>query len=131
MNERSGEREVEATTEWLTDADVATRPEEQPPPRGIPPVAEALGYIGGALALSAVIALLATFWPELGIAGHVGIGVTLAAVGLLGGFAIGRNASAAAQRLSQFLLLVGCAGVGATAGFAVRERLLLQRIHRG
>lgn len=92
--------------------------------KGIPPVAEALGYIGGALALSAVVALLIRFWSQMGIVGHVGIGVVLAAAGLGGGFALRRNEGDAAQRLAHFLLFAGVAGVGATVGFAVHDVLL-------
>jgi hypothetical protein len=106
-------------------------PEEQHPETadrgglqgGMPPIAEALGYIGGALALAAVAALLFTFWSTLGPVGHFGIGAALAVAGLAGGFAIGRNKGAAAQRLSHFLLLAGVVGVGVAVGFAVRDAL--------
>lgn len=84
----------------------------------IPPAAEVLGYVGGALALAAVIALMAQFWNEIGPWGRVGIAAALAVAGLAGGFAIGRLEAAAAKRLEQFLLAVGVVGVGAACGFA-------------
>ena len=124
MDERPDER-IDEGTELASSAGDSPplREDADPPPKGIPPVAEALGYIGGALALSAVVALLSTFWPQLGLAGHVAISLTLAVAGLAGGFAFARNETPAAQRLSQFLLLAGVVGVGATAGFAVRDAL--------
>jgi len=91
------------------------------PPKGIPPVAEALGYVGGALALGAGIALIVRYWTELGPYGHIGIGVLLAVVGLLGGFVMERLEGDAAKRLSQFLLFAGVAGVGLAVGFAARR----------
>lgn len=92
--------------------------------KGIPPIAEALGYIGGAPALAAVAALMITFWSQMGIAGHVGIGVALALAGLLGGFALRRIEGDAAQRLSRFLLFAGVAGVDAAVGFAMHDVLV-------
>ena len=90
-------------------------------PRGIPAVAEALGYVGGALALGASIALLVRYWTESGPYGHIGVGVLLAVVGLVGGLVLGRLEGDAAKRLSQFLLFAGVAGVGIAVGFAARR----------
>ena len=89
--------------------------------KGIPAVAEALGYVGGALALGAVIAFLVAFWAEMGVLGHVGIGVLLAGAGLEGGHVLGRLEGAQARRLSHFLLAVGVIGVGFAVGFLVRD----------
>jgi len=91
------------------------------PPKGIPPIAEALGYVGGALALGAGIALIVRYWTELGPYGHIGIGVLLAVAGLVGGFVMERLEGDAAKRLSQFLLFAGVAGVGIAVGFAARR----------
>jgi len=90
-------------------------------PKGIPVVAEALGYVGGALALAAVITLLVRFWAPLGPYGHVGVGVVLALAGLVGGFTLERASGDAAKRLSQFLLAAGVVGVGVAAGFATQR----------
>lgn len=96
-------------------------PEGRVTSKGIPVVAEVLGYVGGALALAAVVALVAAFWAALGTWGRAGIASGLALAGLLGGFAIGRFDSAAANRLSQFLLLVGVVGTGAAVGFLIND----------
>lgn len=98
-------------------------PSDATPARGIPAVAEALGYVGGALAAAAAIALLVASWPALGMVGHVGIGAVLAAAGLGAGFALAHAESAAVQRLARFLLFAGVAGVGVAVGFAVRDPL--------
>lgn len=45
-----------ADTAPTNEEGTAKTTEAQPPPKGILPVAEALGHIGGALALSAVVA---------------------------------------------------------------------------
>ena len=80
-----------------------------------------LGYVGGALALAAVIALLTAYWDDLGVAGQVGIGAVVAAAGLGGGFAMTTLQSAAAQRLRQFLLFIGVVGAGGAVGLLVNE----------
>jgi len=87
----------------------------------VPAVAEVLGYIGGALALSAVAALVIAFWEQIGVYGRVGIAALLAVAGLVGGVSMARVEDPAGKRLSQFLMFVGVAGVGATVGFAVQH----------
>lgn len=89
--------------------------------RTIPLAAEILGYVGGALALGAIAALLTTYWVELGFYGRVGIALGVALAGLLGGWAMARSKAPAANRLSQFLLFVGVIGAGAAVGFDVYE----------
>lgn len=91
--------------------------------RGIPAVAEAFGYVGGALALAALAALLVSFWEPIGMAGHVGIGLVLAVAGFGGGLILSRHEGDAVGRLSHFLLATGVAGVGFATGFAVRDVL--------
>ncbi len=93
----------------------------KPPAGRIPAVAEVFGYVGGALALAAVAALVGMFWVQLGVYGRVGIAVALAVAGLVGGFLLDRVDEPAARRLAQFLLFAGVAGVGAAVGFAVQH----------
>jgi hypothetical protein len=89
--------------------------------RRIPPVAEAFGYVGGALALAAVVALVGTYWTELGVWGRSGIAALLAVVGLAGGFALDRFDEPATKRLAQFLWFIGVAGVGVAVGFVTQD----------
>lgn len=105
------------------------------PAHRIPPVAEALGYAGGALALAALMTIVLVFRQVLGAWGQAGISTAVAAAGLIGGFAIERLDEPAAKRLSQFLLAVGAAAVGCAVGFvvndvALRRYLILDEINR-
>lgn len=100
-----------------------TRPERESigAQRAIPLAAEILGYVGGALALGAVVALLTAYWDQLGFYGRTGIALGVTLAGLLGGWAMARSKAPAAGRLSQFLLFVGVAGAGAAVGFDAYE----------
>lgn len=91
------------------------------PVRRIPPIAEAFGYVGGALALAAVVALVGTYWTELGVWGRSGIAAMLGVVGLAGGFALDRVDESATKRLAQFLWFIGVAGVGVAVGFLTQD----------
>lgn len=96
-----------------------TRVGHDPPDRRMSGVAEALGYVGGALALAAVGVLVSAFWGVLGPWGRVGIAGVMGAAALAGGFAIERMDASAAKRLSQFLLFAGVAGIGGAVGLLV------------
>ncbi len=96
------------------------------PERHIPLAAEILGYVGGALALGAVVALLTAYWVQIGFYGREAIALGLMLAGLLGGYAIARSDTPAANRLSQFLLFIGVIGAGAAVGFGVYELMLRQ-----
>ncbi len=110
--------------------DVASEPQQpdvERPAHRIPPLAEALGYAGGGLALAALFTMLAMFWDSLGTLGRAGIPAIVAIVGLAAGLALERLDEPAARRLSQFLLFIGVAGIGASVGFLVRD-LALNRL---
>ncbi len=92
--------------------------------RRIPPLAEALGYAGGGLALAALFAMLAMFWDRLGMLGRTGIPAIVAIVGIAAGLALERLDEPAARRLSQFLLFIGVAGIGGAVGFFVHDAVL-------
>lgn len=87
--------------------------------RRIPVVAEALGYVGGALALTALVVLMSMFWSQLGMWGRSGIAAAVGAAGLLGGLALERLDEPAAKRLAHFLLALAAVGVGCAVGFVV------------
>lgn len=96
-------------------------PSAEPPPARIPAAAEALGYVGGALALAAVVTLLATFWNDLGTMGRAGIPAALALVAMAAGMVLERLGDAASGRLGRFLLAVGTVSAGGAVGFLVRD----------
>lgn len=98
---------------------------EPPEPRGrssrVPVVAEALGYLGGALALTGLVLVLVHYWPDLAWAGRLalsGVGA-LALVG--GGFAVRDQADPALVRLRSFLWLLSSAATAVFAGVLVTE----------
>ena len=97
---------------------------EKPEPAPIPLAAEILGYVGGAFAVGAAIALMTTFWTPLGLWGRLAIAAVGALLGLVGGFAIGRQGSPGARRLEQFMLAIGTIAVGFFAGIVARELLV-------
>jgi uncharacterized membrane protein len=85
----------------------------------IPLVAEVLGYLGAALAVSAVVALAAQFWEDLATVARVAVLIVITAVLLVAGWAVGDSEEPAVRRLSSFLWL---AAVG-TTGFLMDEIL--------
>jgi uncharacterized membrane protein len=54
----------------------------------VPLIAEALGYLGAALVLSAAIALAAQFWSELHVAVRIALLLAITALLLLAGWSI-------------------------------------------
>jgi uncharacterized membrane protein len=53
--------------------------------RGIPLIAEALGYLGGLLAAIGVILLVARYWPDLATGWRIGLPAAVAVAGVVGG----------------------------------------------
>lgn len=98
-------------------AAVAALEERRPARRGAV-LAEALGYVGGALAVGAALFLGAELWGELGPWPRVLLLAAVALAGLLGGAALGGRAGPAG-RLGGFLWVVAVVAVAATAGVGV------------
>ena len=121
LTRTEGVSEMDEGTARTPAEEIEVTAENPAPKPGIPVVAEVLGYIGGALAVGAIFALVTTFWTQLGVYGRVGIAAAVAAAGLIGGFAMGLAESPAAKRLEQAMLAMGVAGAGAAAGFAAHE----------
>lgn len=88
----------------------AARPTE-PPARRIPLVAEALGFLGGALAAIAGVTTVSRFWADLTTAGRIGVVGSVGALLLLAGIRVRRAGEPALDRLGSFLWLLatGCA----------------------
>ncbi|HEX4868951.1 MAG TPA: hypothetical protein VFV32_15170 [Acidimicrobiales bacterium] len=88
-------------------------------PVGIPALAEALGYLGGMLAVSGLALIVIDAWPDLATAGRLAVS-GLAAVGLLiAGRLAPEHADPALTRLRWFLWLAGTAASALFAGVAV------------
>ena len=106
----------------------ALGPESTPAPlrqpalsQRVPLVAEALGYLGGALAIVGVALLVARYWTDLGTAARLAV----CGVGAVGLFAAGALANEAADpafaRLRWFTWLASTAAGGLFAGVALHD----------
>lgn len=95
------------------------RPEERPEARRAPSIAEALGYLGGLLALAGLISLAANYWDE------VPTGLRLAAVAIgavafgAAGRAVDEASSPALARLRWVLWELSTAATGLFVGLVM------------
>ncbi len=104
-------------------ADAAAAPAGAARPRRIPAVAEALGYLGGILAVTGLGLILSRYWPDMATAGRLGLSGG-AAVALLGAGALAREAAdPALARLRWFLWLAATAATGLFGGVAALDGL--------
>jgi hypothetical protein len=85
------------------------------------PVIEALGYLGGLLALSGAVTLVIQYWREVPTAGRLVLLATVAATTWLVGARIGDASAAALIRLRGALWLACSAAVAAFAGQAASD----------
>jgi uncharacterized membrane protein len=96
-----------------------------PKPR-IPLIAEALGYLGAALVLSAALALAAQLWSELPVAVRIAVLLAVTALLLLAGWSIRNSVEPAFRRLASFLWLAAVAGAGFLADVVASDALDIQ-----
>ncbi|HEX6257600.1 MAG TPA: DUF2157 domain-containing protein [Euzebyales bacterium] len=90
-----------------------------------PLVAEALGYVGGALALLSSVILIEQYWAELPPWGRVTL-LAATAVGLLTAGALVRVRDGPLDRLRGFLWLLSAVAVGGTVAIGLTEYTALQ-----
>lgn len=101
---------------------------DRPPATGdrLTSPAEAIGYVGAALALGAVALLLSDLWDELLVGGRLAL-VTALTVAVFGaGLALRTAPSRAMQRLTSVLLTATVAGVGWMAGVVASDVVALE-----
>jgi hypothetical protein len=92
-------------------------------PRRIPAVAEALGYLGGILAVTGLGLILSRYWPDMATAGRLAMSGT-AAVALVAAGALAREqADPALARLRWFLWLAATAATALFAGVLTLDGL--------
>jgi hypothetical protein len=83
---------------------------------GVRSVAEALGYLGGMLATIGLVLAIAQYWPDLALAGRLGISAAGAVALLVAGWLVPEHAEPALARLRWFLWLASTAATGLFAG---------------
>jgi uncharacterized membrane protein len=93
-----------------------------PKPR-VPLIAEALGYLGAALVLSAALALAAQLWSELHVAVRIVVLLGVTALLLFAGWSIRNSGEPAFRRLASFLWLGAVAGAGFLADVVATDAL--------
>jgi hypothetical protein len=100
------------------------RPARRERPRAaLSAVIEALGYLGGVLAVSGVVLLVAHYWTDLALGGRLALsGVTAAALAGAG-LAVPERRNSAMARLRAFLWTLATASVGVFAAVAARDLL--------
>jgi hypothetical protein len=85
------------------------------------PVTEALGYLGGLLALSGAVTLAIQYWRDAPIAGRLGLFAVVAAATWLVGARIGDGSAPALIRLRGALWFASSAAVAALAGQVAQD----------
>lgn len=91
----------------------------EPARRRIPALAEALGYLGGMLAVSGLALIVVNAWPDLSTVGRLVASGGAALVLLAAGWATPEGRDPALTRLRWFLWLSGTAAAALLAGVAV------------
>lgn len=91
--------------------------------RRVPPLAEAAGYAGAALAVSAALAASVDLWAQLQPWAQLALLALAALVTWAGGVAVGRSTEPAARRLVAVLWLVSTAATAGAAFIAADDLL--------
>jgi len=91
------------------------------PRRQLPDVGEALGYLGGVLALVGMSLLVGRYWADIPIAGRLGLSGGLAAVLFGVGLLVPEDRDPAFRRMRWFLWLVSSAATGVFGGVLAHE----------
>ena len=84
-------------------------------------VPEAIGYLGGLLALGGLIALVARFWQDVSVAGRLGMTGGAAIALAVAGALIAEDRAAAFTRLRAVLWTLSVVATGITVGIAITE----------
>lgn len=98
----------------------APAPAESPPPAAAPRAGlavEALGYLGGLLAIAATVIFLGMYWKDLSTGVRVGLPAVTALVLLGAGFAVGSGTAAGHGQRGRLRAVLWLLSVGATAAF--------------
>ncbi|CAB4886062.1 unannotated protein [freshwater metagenome] len=94
---------------------------EAPPRHRVPPVAEALGYLGGMLAIIGLLLVLSRYWTDMSVAGRLGLSGGGAVAVLIGGVLVREHTDPALARLRWFLWLIATVATGLFVGVMLRD----------
>lgn len=120
-HERGGPSGAEAPAAAAPAAGAPAAP--APPARRIPAVAEALGYLGGILAVTGLGLVVGSYWPDMATGGRLALS-GMAALGLLAAGGLAREqADPALARLRWFLWLAATAATALFAGVLALDGL--------
>ena len=87
--------------------------------RRVPLVAEALGYLGGALVVAALALVIGRRWQDMPELAHLAVLSVATAAVFAGGWAVRGNDDPALGRLGSLLWFLSAAGVGGTVGSVI------------
>ncbi|MEO9180505.1 MAG: DUF2157 domain-containing protein, partial [Acidimicrobiales bacterium] len=87
--------------------------------RGVSPLAELAWYLAILLVAACATFFVGHFWSQLGVAGHLSIGLVIGVVGLCAGVVVRQMGDDGAQRLGSFLWLFGTGGVAIAMSAAI------------
>jgi hypothetical protein len=87
----------------------------------IPAVAEALGYLGGVLALVGLVLVVARYWPDVATPARLGISGAGAVAFIVAGALVQERGDPALARMRWFLWLLSTAAVALFTGVAVAD----------
>jgi hypothetical protein len=92
------------------------RPATPRPARRVPVAAEALGYLGGVLALVGLVLVVARYWPDMATAARLGLRSVGAVMFFGAGALVNESADPALTRLRGFLWLLATAALALFVG---------------
>ncbi|MFQ5966549.1 MAG: DUF2157 domain-containing protein [Acidimicrobiia bacterium] len=133
MEEPAGENDLAKLDGWVAEglisaeqaeairAHEARRPEPPAPAGGVSLATEALGYLGGGLAVIAAVILAAELWPDLALWAKVLFAAVITLVLAGAGALIRASDEPAIRRLSSFLWFLSSAGVAFVFGVIADE----------
>ena len=102
----------------LAAAPVTTAPARR---RRIPAVAEALGYLGGVLAISGLGLIVGRYWVDMSLAGRLALSATAAGAFVAAGAMAAEQADPALARLRWALWLAATAATALVAGIVAAD----------
>lgn len=86
------------------------------PVRRLPSAAEALGYLGGLLAIVGMVLLVARYWDDITLAGRLGVSGGLAVVLFAAGWFVPEDHEPALRRMRWFVWLLSSAATAVFGG---------------